>query len=436
MKRARPCHFEALVRLLPFPALMSVTIHVNILPFEAKLRGLGRHNLLTNLKSMQNKLSTLFVGVDTHKETHTLVGTNVACEKLCELTFENSTIGFQNALQNIMDTSRAKSLKPIVGLEDSGGNGLSLARFLYGQGVAVKTVSPVLVKRSRRYQTHPEKSDSQDALEIAIVSVQRTDRLPDFTLTKKTEFAKGVNVLIQEREDLINEQTKIKNKLHWALYESWGLNYRTIYQKNIFGKRAIDFWSRYPSIRDFKKTTRPIISKPKWLLDAQIEDLPAISKIERKHIERLISRLKMIVVQTKEIDEELEDISQKNYSYLVTCPGCGTLTASKLIAYVKDIDRFKTERQLAKYAGVAPRKYESGKTSRNIASVRGHSELRRAIKTIALAQIGRRGNRKGREYFDKKIKEGKSKKQALKCLMRQNVKIIFRMMREQGEYYD
>jgi len=71
-----------------------------------------------------------------------------------------------------------------------------------------------------------------------------------------------------------------------------------------------------------------------------------------------------------------------------------------------------------------------------MASVRGHSGLRRAIKTIALAQIGRRGNQKGREYFDKKIGEGKSKKQALKCLMRQNVKIIFRMMKEQSEYYN
>lgn len=384
---------------------------------------------------MQNKISTLFVGVDTHKETHTLVGTNIACEKLCELTFENNNTGFQNALQNILETSRVNSLKPIVGLEDSGGNGSLFARFLHRQGVAVKTVNPILVKRNRRYQTHPEKSDSQDAMEIAIVSVQRTDKLPDFTLTKNTEFAKEVNVLIQEREDLICEQTRIKNKLHWALYEAWGLSYKTIYQKDVFGKRTIDFWSKYPSIRDFKKTTRPIIEKPEWLLKTSINDLPSISDIERRHIGRLVSRLKIITLQTKEIDEELKDIASKNYAYLATCPGCGILTASKLIAYIKDIDKFKTEKQLAKYAGIAPRKYESGKTKRNYSSVRGHSDLRRAIKTIALAQIGRRGNKKGRDYFEKKIKEGKCKKQALKCLMRQNIKIVFRMMKEQREYY-
>ncbi len=384
---------------------------------------------------MQNKISTLFVGVDIHKETHTLVGTNIACEKLCELTFENNNAGFQKALQSILGTSKLNSLKPLIGLEDSGGNGSSLARFLHKQGLAVKTVNPILVKRNRRCQTHPEKSDSQDAMEIAIVSVQRTDKLPDYTLSKNTEFAKGVNVLIREREDLICEQTRVKNKLHWSLYEAWGLAYKTIYQKDVFGKRAIDFWSRYPSIRDFKKTTRPTIAKPEWLIKTSVHDLPSISKIEERHISRLLTRIKMIVFQVKEIDEELKEIASENYAYLVTCPGCGILTASKLIAYVKDINKFRSEKQLAKYAGIAPRKYESGKTKRNYSSVRGHGDLRRAIKTIALSQIGRRGNEKGREYFEKKVKEGKCKKQALKCLMRQNIKIIFRMMKEEREYY-
>jgi transposase len=385
---------------------------------------------------MTDKISTLFVGVDTHKETHTLAGANVACEKLCELTFENSHAGFQEALEKILRTSRDNSLKPLVGLEDSGGNGSSFARFLCGRSIPVKTVNPVLVKRNGRYQTHPEKSDSQDALEIAIVSVQRTDKLPDFTLTENAEFAKSVNVLVDEREDLVCGQTRVKNKLHWALYGSWGLSYRTIYQKNVFGKRSLDFWLKYPSIADFKRTTRPMIDKPEWLVETETNDLPIVSETEKRHIRRLVGKLQMIISQLEEIDGELEGLASDNYSYLPTCPGCGALTASKLIAYVKDIDKFGSEKKLAKYAGIAPRKNESGKIRRNISSARGHSGLRRAFKTIALAQIGRRGNRKGKEYFEKKIKEGKSKRQALKCLMRQNVKIIFSMMKGKREYYE
>jgi transposase len=166
---------------------------------------------------MMNKMSTLFVGVDTHKETHTLVGANIACEKLCELTFVNDSCGFEKALNHILDTARDHGLDPLVSLEDSGGNGSAFARFLHQSGLPVKTVNPVYVKRNRRYNTHPEKSDSQDALEIAVVSVQRTDKLPDLTLTQESEFAKSVAILVSEREELVCGQTKLKNKLHWAL---------------------------------------------------------------------------------------------------------------------------------------------------------------------------------------------------------------------------
>ena len=108
-------------------------------------------NLISKSMKIQNKLLTLFVGVDTHKETHTLVGTNVACEKLCELTFENTNNGFREALDRIMKTSKSNSLEPMIGLEDSGGNGASFAKFLHNKGVPVKTVNPVLVKRNSRY---------------------------------------------------------------------------------------------------------------------------------------------------------------------------------------------------------------------------------------------------------------------------------------------
>jgi transposase len=148
-----------------------------------------------------------------------------------------------------------------------------------------------------------------------------------------------------------------------------------------------------------------------------------------------LDRLQIYAIQIKEIDEELKSQAEEHFSYLLSYPGCGVVTAAKLIAYVKDIDRFPSEKQLAKYAGIAPRKYESGKQKRNISSTRGHSALRRAFKTIALAQIGRRGNQKGKEYFRKKVKEGKSKTEALKCLMRQNVKIVYRVMKEERPYY-
>jgi len=384
---------------------------------------------------MKDKISTLFVGVDTHKETHTLVGTNIVCEPLCKLTFNNDLDGFREAFKRIKETAQRQGFTPLIGLEDSSSNGAGFARFLLRNGLSIKTVNPVLVDRNRKYNTHPEKSDSRDALGVAEVLVRRTDRLPDYTLTQNTEFANSVAVLVKDREELVGEQTKLKNKLHAGLGRLWGRSYKDVYQKDIFGKRALKFWDRYPSAQDFKKTTRPLKSKPRWITSTNINDLPFVSDIDRQHIRRLVKRLEITREQLAEIEAELKSLSKERYDYLLSLSGCGSVTASKFIAYVKDINRFPSEKQLAKFAGIAPRKYESGNIKRDKSSVRGHSALRRAFKTVALSQIGRRGNQKAKEYYRKKLKEGKSKKQALKCLMRQNVKIVWRIMKEQRPYY-
>lgn len=384
---------------------------------------------------MQDKISTLFIGIDIHKETHTLVGTNVACESLCELTFKNDLSGFQKAFQTIQSVAENNNFKPIIGLEDSGGNGLSFAHFLSTKGMMVKTVNPVLVDRNRKYNTHPEKSDSQDALSISEVLVKKTNKLPDFTITQETEFSKKLVILVKDREYLVCEQTKLKNKLHLNLQNTWGIIYKKIYQKNIFGKRALKFWNKYPSIIDFKKTTKPLIEKPDWLKKTAVTDLPIVSDIEHQHIHRLLERLSIIQKQLKEIEKELENLVKEKHSYLLTLPGCGIITAAKLIAFVKDIQLFKNENKLAKFSGISPKKHESGNTKRDRCSTRGHSNLRNTFKTIALSQVGRRGNQKAKEYFRKKQKEGKSKKQALRCLTRQIVKIVYCMLKEKRPYY-
>jgi len=384
---------------------------------------------------MKNKISTLFVGVDTHKETHTLIGTNIVCEQLCGLTFKNNLDGFIKALERINKTAKKNNFTPLVGLEDSAGNGRAFASFLDNNNIPVKTINPVLVVKNRQYETHPEKSDSQDALGVAKVLVQRTDRLPNYRVTDNSNFAKDIKILVKDREEAVCEQTKLKNKLHWALQQVWGIEYKTVYQKDIFGKRALKFWLKHPSTRDFRKSTKPLMEKPDWIRNIDVNDLPAVSDVQRSQIRRLVSKLKIIKEEISELNGQLESLVNEHAAYMTSYPGCGIVTAAGLIAYINDINRFESESKLAKYSGIAPRKYESGNRKKDKTSMRGNANLRRLFKTISLAQIGRRGNQKAKEYFRKKIQEGKTRKQALKCLMRQNVKIMFCVIKEQRPYY-
>lgn len=384
---------------------------------------------------LQIKTQTFFVGIDPHKKQHVLSALSPFGDKLLELAFDNSVAGFRKAESEIKKISDLYGFSPLIGIEDTGGNGHYFAEHLVTRGFKVKTVSPVLVDHYRRQNTHPEKSDSRDAEEVARVLLQRSDRLPDFMVSENSDFAKDLNLLVKDREYLINEQTKLKNKLHSALQTAWGICYKSVIQKDIFGKRAIEFFLAYPTARDFKTTIQDKYSQPEFFQSLSIGELPGISEIYREHIVRHLKRIQEIQVELKKIDKAIAGIVKEKFSYLTTLRGCGAINASKLLAEINDINRFANDSKLARYSGIAPVKSESGEIKHDQQSRRGNIRLRQAIKSIAITQIGRSGDQNGKAYFRRKLKEGKNKKQALRCLMRQLTKIVFKMVKEQRAYY-
>lgn len=382
-----------------------------------------------------HKQHTLFVGIDPHRQTHTFAALTPLGDRVGEYTFENSVSGFTKALTHIARIARDQKLTPLIGIEDAAGNGEFCARHFSLHGFTVKTVNPVLVQKASQYNTHPEKSDSQDAEEVARAILTRSGRLPTYTVSKNRDLAKDMNVLVKDREELVLEQTRLKNKLHSALQRTWGTLYKSVCQKDIFGKRALEFWMSYPVARDFKKGWSKKYHKPEVLKKSKIDDLPPVSEIDRQHIRRIVKRLQNIQEEIGDVEQPLKSMVDAHMAYMVSLPGCGWRTAAKIYAEVNDVNRFANEGKLARYSGIAPRKYESGQRKKDIQSKRGNVRLRQAIKTIALSQIGRRGCQIGKGYFRKKLKEGKTKRQALRCLMRQLTKIVFQMLIEERPYY-
>ena len=104
----------------------------------------------------------MFVGIDVHKDTHTAVGISPYGEKLFEITVGNYNADFKKLTEKVEETKGI--LSPFVGLEDIRGYGERLSEYLY-QKYPVYHVPSILVDRQRQNATHPEKSDSLDALE-------------------------------------------------------------------------------------------------------------------------------------------------------------------------------------------------------------------------------------------------------------------------------
>jgi transposase len=113
---------------------------------------------------------------------------------------------------------------------------------------------------------------------------------------------------------------------------------------------------------------------------------------------------------------------------LVAMPGCGELTAAKIVGEVANVSRFRSADALAAYAGVAPVPHWSGGTVRHRASVRpGNRQLNRALHVIAICQI--RWNHEGKPYFQKRIKEGDSPVKARRALKRRIARAVYQRLR-------
>jgi len=351
--------------------------------------------------------TTLYVGVDVHKDTHTAVGLSPFGEKIFEMTIGNQDADFKALVKRTQMEASQYDLVAQFGLEDVHSWGERLSSFLVKEGLSVRAVAPILVDHLRQKATHPEKSDSLDARGVAEVMIQKIDTLPSYTITEASKESHQIRELSVEREWLVKERARLKNLLHILLHRIHNTVYRSLF-KNPFSQKALSYWMRH---------------------------IPhGTDGILLQRMKRALRRFRDLREEIVEIEKSLKGLMTTSGHTLHTASGCGTVIAAEIIGEVGDISRFRSPGSLAKYAGCAPRQHSSGKTVRWRKTRSGNRRLNRAFHRMALSQIGKTGNPAARAYFDRKIKEGKSKSQALVCLRRQMVNVVWMMMKYKTEY--
>ncbi len=401
---------------------------------------------------MNQKLKELaFVGVDTHKDEHTACMSDCFGQPLGVFTVENRPDNIDELLKEIDKAAKSHNLRPVFGLEDVMGLGQHLARSLISGGYELREVNPIETERKRLRKAHPDKSDPLDALAISKVLISEFDKLP--LIQSLNELYLSIHQLSNWRDSLVKEQTRIKNKLHILLHREYP--YYQIMLKNTFSKAALAFWERFPrasllkgiGVERLSKYLRThsnntvSTKKALSLLKLVNKDCPPsrLSLVNSSIIRNLVKHLRFIEEQIIIARKELEPLVEETGIKLSTLTGVDTATAAKLIAEIGDVNRFASSDKLAKCAGIAPQQKSSGRKLKFKKSNRGRRQLNTAIYRIALCQIGsdrsgRPRNSKAREYFLRKISEGKTKKEALTCLQRRLCDIIYAMMKNKTEY--
>ena len=350
--------------------------------------------------------NSIIVGVDVHKYSHTAVAMNAWGEEKGSLTFSN------NNLETYTDWLDQMGLKNdiIVGLEDVNSYGIHLVERLRSENFHIRYVPAILTERERKTSTKRHKSDEVDAKRVGkVILTKYEDTLPakeSIADKRELETAKSLDLLLMERRDLTRTKTILKNQLHCLIHQRYTESYRTICPRS-FTKKAM-----------------------RWFLD----DLRGNTTILATSITRRLHRLLFTEEQIYAISKEISVIggTSKEAIALTSIHGCGMVTACSIISEVITIKRFKDKHHFSMYAGIAPTPHSSGRKHKMHTNPFGNRQLNRAIHTIALGQIAIKGDPRGKEYYQKKLKEGKTKLWAMRCLKHQLAKVVFQILRRKS----
>lgn len=140
----------------------------------------------------------------------------------------------------------------------------------------------------------------------------------------------------------------------------------------------------------------------------------------------MVTRIGQITREERELLAELKILIGAHCPALLEQPGCGTVTAAIIIGRTAGAQRFRSDACFARHAGVAPIPASSGNTKRYRLHRGGDRQLNRALHIIALSQANWDPNT--RAYIDKKVAEGKSKLEAIRCLKRHLARRIWRLL--------
>jgi transposase len=328
-------------------------------------------------------------GTDSHKQSHTVVAVDGNGCRLGELRVAATAVGHREALSWARQWPERR-----WAMENCRQLSRGLERDLLRAGEQVLQVSPKLMGASRRSSREPGKSDPIDALAVARVAL-REPQLPVARLEGKSRELK---LLVDHREDLVGERTRIQNRLLWHLHEL------------------------QPGLEiAHGGLTRSVVLKTVSRCLEEHEGVVAEIAGE------LVERMRQLNESVKRLQRRIEVLAAELGPALLELPGCGGLTAAKLVAETADVRRFHSSAAFALHNGTAPIPVWSGSQQRHRLNRGGNRQLNAALHRIAITQLRLGGEAHG--YVLRRLSQGDTKTEALRALRRRLSDEVYRRLR-------
>jgi transposase len=248
----------------------------------------------------------------------------------------------------------------------------------------------------RRAGRQRGKSDPIDALAVARAAL----REPRLSRPRPDEQPfRDLKLLVDHRDDLVDERRRIQQRLRWHLHQ--------LDPSFVVIAKGLD----RPAHLD--RVARWLARRP--------------AEVQVRVARELVVRCRLLTRTIVGIDSELEQQTARTAPALLELPGCGAITAAKLLAEIGPIGRFETDAQLARHSGVAPLEASSGRVQRHRLDRGGNRQLNCALYRIAITQA--RYHPPAQAYLERKQTEGKSRREAIRCLKRTLIRVIFNTLK-------
>ena len=332
----------------------------------------------------------IVIGVDVHKHSMSAVAVDEVGRQLdCVETSDAA---------ELVAWSMRVSRRRLWALEDCRHVTRGLERALQQHRQRLVRVPPRLTAPERRRGRTRGKSDLIDALAVARAAL----REPVLDSPRPEEARlRELKLLVDHRDDLVDERRRAQQRLRWHLHE-------------------LDPTLHVPL---------GALDRAVWL-DRLTRQLGRREQTVQTRIAReLLNRCRALTRSIRTLERELNAQTTTLAPQLLELPGCAALTAAKLLCEIGPIDRFRSDAQLARHAAVAPLDASSGKHQRHRLDRGGNRQLNCALHRIAVTQG--RVHPPAKAYLERKQAEGKSRREALRCLKRQLARTVYTALKNE-----
>jgi len=334
-------------------------------------------------------MKKIVIGVDPHKLSATIEVVDQRENRLGSGRFTTDKAGFAAMRKYVHQWPERE-----WAVEGSLGVGRPLAQRLLEAGERVVDVPAKLAARARLLDTgHGRKTDAHDAHSVAVAAVRAKNLrvlAPDGQLEAR-------RLLVDHRDQLANQRVATVNRLQRMLAELTPGQAK----KDI---TALQAKAMLASVRprDLAGKTRRRIA---------VDELATLMAIEKK---------------VKALTVEIKGIVKERGSNLMDLCGVGPVVAARILADVGDVARFADRNRFASWTGTAPLDASSGEQTRHRLSRAGNRRMNRMLHIAATTQI--RLDTAGRAYYRRKLADGKTRMEAMRCLKRRISDAVYRQL--------